>query len=94
VSKLSENGKSTLRRDKAPKNPNTEVILEKRPRLSFDIDKDDYTWLVSYCQEIAPAVGRVKVNHVWVLRALVKELRRDPDLNLRTIERVREENPL
>lgn len=85
--------KLVSRSDNALEGRKAELSNEKRPRLSADIDVTDYRWLVGWCQDIAPAVGRVRVNHVWVIRALIKELRQDKDLMKRVVDRVREENP-
>jgi hypothetical protein len=41
---------------------------------------------------LAMKVGRVRVNHVWVIRALVWELFNDKTLQARVIERVREKH--
>lgn len=38
------------------------------------------------------AVGRVRVNHVWVMRALINELLESKDLQAKVIERVREKH--
>jgi hypothetical protein len=92
AAKLAQAAADTLTRKKAPQV--APIIQDKRPRLSVDIDREDYTRLVSFCQEIALAVGRTRVQHVWVIRALVKELWEDKELMKRVIERVREENPL
>ena len=88
---LDSQGAAVLGRKKSEKK--VEVVQEKRVRLSIDIDPWDYRRLLSWCQDIAPAVGRVRVNHVWIIRALVKELWEDRELQVRVIDRVREENP-
>lgn len=69
-----------------------ETIHAKPVRLSVDIDPVAYHGLVSWCQGIAMKVGRVRVNHVWVLRALVWELFEDEKLQARVIERVRDKH--
>lgn len=65
-------------------------IVSTPVRLSVDLDRTAYHGLVSWCQGIAMKVGRVKVNHVWVLRELVWELFEDEKLQQRIIERVRD----
>jgi hypothetical protein len=90
---IADKSASTLRRDKAPVVA-APIIIAKKPRLSADVDTEDYNFLLNFCQDIAMAVGRVKVKHVWVIRALIRELRDDKDLKARIIERVREENPI
>jgi len=93
MGKLEGVGAATLRREKAPVQ-NAPIIQTKQPRLSADVSPDDYKWLYEFCVEIANVVGRVKVKHVWVIRALIHELRENPELKLSIINRVREENPL
>lgn len=66
--------------------------LDKKVRLSADIAPEAYRALVSWCQDVALAVGRTRVQHVWALRALVDELRENPDLQVRIIERIRDEH--
>ena len=43
-------------------------------------------------EDVAMAVGRVRVKHVWVLRAVIAELLESKELQARVIERVREDN--
>lgn len=68
-----------------------EAAKDKPVRLSVDIDRDAYLGLVAWCQNIAMKVGRTRVNHVWVIRALISELFDDETLQQRVINRVREE---
>ena len=68
-----------------------EAAKDKPVRLSVDMDRDDYHSLVTWCQGIALKVGRTRVNHVWVIRALVSELFEDEALQQRVINRVRED---
>lgn len=68
----------------------TEAAKEKPVRLSVDIEREAYHGLVAWCQGIAMKVGRTRVNHVWVIRALVDELFEDEKLQQRVINRVRE----
>jgi hypothetical protein len=68
-----------------------EAAKGKPVRLSVDIPPEAYHGLVSWCQAIAMKVGRTRVNHVWVIRALISELFEDEDLQKRVINRVREE---
>jgi hypothetical protein len=68
-----------------------EAAKDKPVRLSVDVDRGDYHGLVEWCQGIAMKVGRTRVNHVWVIRALISELFEDEALQQRVINRVREE---
>lgn len=87
---LGEKSANTLARKTQP---TVTPMQDKNIRLSVDIAPTEYRRLISWCQDIAPAVGRVKVNHVWVIRALVRELWADKELMKRVIDRVRDENP-
>jgi hypothetical protein len=91
MGKLEGVGAAALRRDKAPKQV-APVIQTERPRMSVSVDRDDYNWLIDFCQDIAMELGRTRVNHVWVMRAVLKELLKDPALQRRVIDRVREDN--
>ena len=91
MGKLDGVGAATLRRDTAPKR--APVIQSERPRMSVNVDRDDYNWLIDFCQDIAMELGRTRVNHVWVMRAVLKELLKDAALQRRVIDRVRQDNP-
>lgn len=69
-----------------------EAAKDKPVRLSVDVERHDYHGLVEWCQGIAMKVGRTRVNHVWVIRALISELFEDERLQQRIINRVREEH--
>lgn len=45
---------------------------------------------MSWCQEVAFEVGRVKVQQVWVMRQVIEEALEDKDFQARVIARVRE----
>lgn len=66
------------------------AVRDKPIRLSVDLEPTPYRKLVSWCADFAFNEGRAKINHVWVMRALVEELLKDKDLQQRVIERVRE----
>jgi hypothetical protein len=68
-----------------------EAQKEKPVRLSVDIPTTAYHNLVAWCQSIALAVGVTRVNHVWIIRALIMELFEDEELQQRVVNRVREE---
>lgn len=88
---LAEASANALSRKKAAK-PAAITPLSEYVRLSVDIDPIAYRQLVSWCQDVAMAVGRVRVKHVWVIRAVLQELLENKDLQARVIERVREDN--
>ena len=69
-----------------------EAAKDKPVRLSVDVERDAYHGLVHWCQGIAMKVGRTRVQHVWVIRALIWELFEDERLQQRVINRVREEH--
>ena len=78
--------------ERRPKLQETTVVQDKPVRLSVDVEPAAYHGLATWCQDIAMKVGRVRVNHVWVVRALIWELFDDKDLQARVIERVREKH--
>ena len=86
---LAERSANALSRKKSDK-PAAVAPTSKPVRLSVDIDPDPYRQLVSWCQDVALAVGRVRVNHVWVLRAVIAEMLEDKELQAKVIERVRQ----
>ena len=88
---LAERSGNALSRKRATK-PVAVAPLSEYVRLSVDIDPVAYRALVSWCQDVAMAVGRVRVKHVWVLRAVIAELLESKDLQAKVIERVREDN--
>lgn len=57
----------------------------KPVRVTTDLAPQSYRALVSYCQDLAENLGRAKVPHVEVIRALVAQLEKDPALQA-TIE--------
>lgn len=78
--------------ERVKKAPVANTPMSKKVRLSVDIDPEPYRWLMSWCQDVAFAVGRARVNHVWVFRILLSELSHDKELQKRVIERVMEEH--
>ena len=74
------------RKKKAP------APLTKQVRLSVDIEPVPYRGLMSFCQDIAMEIGRVRIQHVWVMRALVDELLESKELQKRVIERVEDKH--
>ena len=88
LAKRSGNALSRKNSDKTP----AVAPVSKPVRLSVDIDPIPYRHIVSFCQDVAMAVGRVRVNHVWVMRALINELLESKDLQAKVIERVREKH--
>ena len=62
--------------------------LNRRVRLSADIDNDAYRGLTSWCQDLASQLGRANVKHVWAVRALVAELLEDRELADRVAARI------
>lgn len=62
--------------------------LNRRVRLSADIDNDAYRGLTSWCQDLASQLGRANVKHVWAVRALVAELLEDRELQTRVADRI------
>ena len=67
--------------------PTTDLV-----RLSVDIKPVPYRQLMGFCQDVAMEIGRVRVQHVWVMRAVLAELLEDKELQRRVIERVEEEH--
>jgi len=47
---------------------------------------------MSFCQDIAMEIGRVRIQHVWVMRALVDELLENKELQKKVIERVEDKH--
>lgn len=56
------------------------VPRSKPVRVSADLPPQTYRALVNYCTDSAEQIGRTKVSHVEVLRALVAELDKNADL--------------
>lgn len=52
----------------------------KPVRVTTDLAPQSYRQLVAYCQRLAEELGRAKVPHVEVIRALVGELETNPEL--------------
>ncbi len=72
-----------------PTEPETEETPVAQPRtaprakpvrVTTDLAPQSYRALVSYCQDLAENLGRAKVPHVEVIRALVAQLEDDPAL--------------
>lgn len=68
-----------------PTSGETPVAREPAPRakpvrVTTDLAPQSYRQLVAYCQRLAEELGRAKVPHVEVIRALVGELETDPEL--------------
>jgi hypothetical protein len=85
----------------AATDPETKPIEKKKKkaapttgpvRLSVDISSVPYRNLMNFCQDVAMEIGRVRVQHVWVMRAVLAELLEDKELQRRVIERVEEEH--
>lgn len=53
-------------------------------RLSTDVDPQSYRGLQAYCHDLADSLGRARVPHTEVVRALIDQLARDEALQ-RTI---------
>jgi len=49
-------------------------------RVTTDLSPQDYRHLVAYCADLAEHLGRAKVPHTEVIRALVSRLEQDPSL--------------
>lgn len=65
----------------AAKEPQAAKAPRAKPiRVSVDLAPQDYRYLAQFCNELAADIGRAKVPHVEVLRALVNELRDNPVL--------------
>lgn len=52
----------------------------KPVRVTTDLAPQSYRALLSYCAEMAEDLGRAKVPHVEVIRALISELNANPEL--------------
>ncbi|WP_162925059.1 hypothetical protein [Mycetocola zhujimingii] len=48
--------------------------------MSADLAPQDYRALLAYCAAMAEDLGKAKVAHVLVIRALVAELNTNPEL--------------
>ena len=66
--------------------------LTKLVRLSVDIEPVPYRGLMTFCQDIAMEIGRVRIQHVWVMRALVDELLENKELQKKVTERVEDKH--
>ena len=82
------NAATTLTAAPQEKAPKADAVLNKKVRLSVDIEPDPYRSLVSWCQDIAFNLGRARINHVWVLRAVIDEMLVDKGLQARVVNRV------
>jgi hypothetical protein len=67
-------------------------VQTKQVRLSVDLEPIPYRKLMIFAQDIAMEIGRVRIQHVWIMRALVDELLESKDLQKRIIERVEEKH--
>lgn len=72
--------------------PAATAPLSEKVRLSADIAPEAYRALVSWCADIATKIGRTRIQHVWVIRALVDEMQENPELQAKIIERLQEEH--
>lgn len=68
--------------------PRRAAPRSKPVRVSADLPPQTYRALVTYCTDSAEQIGRTKVSHVEVLRALVVELDKNPDLRRTITERL------
>lgn len=67
----------------------TVVPRAKPVRVTTDLAPRSYRALVTYCQSLAETLGRAKVPHVEVMRALVDQLETDPQLQAAIEEALR-----
>ncbi|MGO1489454.1 MAG: hypothetical protein ACTHWA_13025 [Arachnia sp.] len=65
------------------------VPRAKPVRVTTDLAPQSYRELVAYCQRLAEDLGRAKVPHVEVIRALVGELETNPELQATVANTVR-----
>ncbi len=73
----------------APAAPKRAPSVRASPiRITADLPPQHYRDLITYAAEIANALGRAKVAHVQVVRALVAELGESDDLQRRIASRV------
>jgi hypothetical protein len=79
-------------KENAPKKRKSAAPTTDLVRLSVDIRPVPYRNLMNFCQDVALEIGRVRVQHVWVMRAVLAELLEDKELQKRVIERVEEEH--
>ncbi len=61
-------------------------------RLSVDLAPVAYQWLVAWCTQAAPSLGRARVSNVDVMRALVEEMRGDVQLQQRVLGRLEQQD--
>jgi hypothetical protein len=64
----------------APRAPQRLAPRAKPVRVTTDLAPQSYRALLSYCAEMAEDLGRAKVPHVEVIRALISELNANPEL--------------
>lgn len=64
----------------APRAPQRMAPRAKPVRVTTDLAPQSYRALLSYCAEMAEDLGRAKVPHVEVIRALISELNANPEL--------------
>lgn len=76
------------REAKKAERPATPVTRTKPVRVSLHMDPQQHRFLMDFAQEVGEQAERPRVPHVKILRALVDELERDPDLRLRISDAV------
>lgn len=64
----------------APRVTQRSAPRAKPVRVTTDLAPQSYRGLLSYCAEMAEDLGRAKVPHVEVIRALISELNANPEL--------------
>ena len=68
------------------------VPRAKPVRLTIDVAPQSYRGLVTYCAELAETLGRAKVSHAEVIRALISTLAADETLQSVIAERLKSAN--
>lgn len=83
-------GRSAETGAQEPSGARATVVPRAKPvRVTTDLAPRSYRALVAYCQALAETLGRAKVPHVEVMRALVDQLETDPELQAAIEETLR-----
>ena len=77
---VSQDAPDVVAETPAARAPQRSAPRAKPVRVTTDLAPQSYRALLAYCAEMAEDLGRAKVPHVEVIRALISELNANPDL--------------
>jgi hypothetical protein len=80
--------RSRMKGGTKPAKPAAVAPVHKIVRTTLDIDPNLYAQLMSLCNDVATAVGRVKVTQVTLMREMIREAVVDQEFRARLIQRV------